>query len=118
MRAWVIVIGLVVLGCRKEEPAPAPAPAPAPVQVAPPVAIDAAPPPIDAAPAPLDAPIDAAPAVHHAPPPPRPPAPPKHCSPCAFGCPNGVPSSEVDANGCRVCRCEELPGRPRPAPRP
>jgi hypothetical protein len=37
-------------------------------------------------------------------------APKQPCPACGFGCPGGRPSSAVDANGCRVCACED----PRP----
>lgn len=41
---------------------------------------------------------------------------PKQCPACGIGCPHGMPSQKVDANGCRVCACEDLrpiaPGTP------
>ncbi len=41
--------------------------------------------------------------------PPSPPTkkPRKPCPACGLGCPDGTPSSDVDANGCLVCRCEK-----------
>ncbi|MFN0245488.1 MAG: hypothetical protein ACKV2T_01185 [Kofleriaceae bacterium] len=45
-----------------------------------------------------------------------PPKAPKPCPACGIGCPRGRPSSAVDANGCRVCACEDFP-RPAPAPK-
>jgi hypothetical protein len=49
-------------------------------------------------------------------------APKQPCPPCGIGCPRGRPSSAVDANGCRVCACEDLLGpatvKPSPPPPP
>jgi hypothetical protein len=56
--------------------------------------------------------IHPAPAPQPAPPKPAPikvkPKPKKPCPACGIGCPNGAPSSKVDANGCSVCACEDL----------
>jgi hypothetical protein len=47
------------------------------------------------------------------------PSKPRHaahqpCPACGIGCPHGVPSSAVDANGCTVCACEDTrPVAPR-----
>ena len=60
--------------------------------------------PADASVVAVDAGIDAAPARKTSPAPKK----AKHCPACGIGCPNGVPSSKVDANGCPVCACEDL----------
>lgn len=38
----------------------------------------------------------------------KPSKPKKPCPACGIGCPNGMPSSKVDANGCSVCACEDF----------